>query len=209
MRCCCPPDSAPACVEDLSVEPDALQHAAHLGHFARGRPHEIAQIVGGRVAVEPAHVDVVEHRQWFDQGRSLRDEGYIRRALSVQQAQKRRLAGPAASHHGDALAGTYRKVDIEKDGPAIVAGARPLQFEHDVPCHARQWRDGVGNVASWHRLHCQRLPDLVDKSGKLADLLDHLVVVVLRRNKFLPIKDGEQLGIVDAKDRGLQPGCEA
>src|SRR5262249_37932003 len=41
------------------------------------------------------------------------------------------------------------------------------------------------------------------------DLLDHLVVVVLGRNELGAVEDGEQLGIVDAEDRRLQPAREA
>ena len=119
--------------ENLVGEVDAGEDGAHLGHVARCRPHEGAKVVGRRVAIEPAHVDVVEHRQRLDERRGLRHQRHFGRALGIEQAEKRRLAGTAASHHGDALAGPHREVDVEKHRPAIVAGARPLQLEHACP----------------------------------------------------------------------------
>lgn len=92
------------------------------------------------MAVEPPHVDVVEDRQGLDEGGCLRNEGHVGGALGVEEAEKRGLAGAAAPHHGDALVGPHREIDVEKDGPAIVAGARPPQFEDYGTRHAANAR---------------------------------------------------------------------
>src|SRR6516225_4262869 len=49
---------------------------------------------------------------------------------------------------------------------------------------------------------------LIDEAREPADLLDHLVVVVLGRDEFRAIKNGEQPGIVDAQNRRLQAAGE-
>src|SRR5262249_55878109 len=69
--------------------------------------------------------------------------------------------------------------------------ARPLQLERDVSRHAA-------------------MPDLplVDEPRELANVLNYLVVVVLGRDELRAIEDGEQLRIIDSKDRRLQPARE-
>src|SRR5262249_22180418 len=93
---------------------------------------EVAQVVGGRVPVEPAHVHVVEHRQRLDEGGGLGNQGHVGRTLRVKQPQQRGLAGPAAPHDRNALPCPHRKIYVEENGPAVVGSAGPLQLEHDV-----------------------------------------------------------------------------
>ncbi len=105
------------------------KHARDLVDVAAGRPGEHAQVVPGRAAVEPAHIDVVEHRQRFDQRRRLRDEGDPLRNALVEEVEQGRLAGPRAAHHGDALAGADDEIDIAQHRMAGIAGACHAQFD--------------------------------------------------------------------------------
>src|SRR5262245_15958033 len=50
---------------------------------------------------------------------------------------------------------------------------------------------------------------LVDETSDPAHVLDHLVVIVLCRNEFGAIEDGEELRIVDGEDRGLETSGKA
>src|SRR5262249_57216215 len=52
---------------------------------------------------------------------------------------------------------------------------------------------------------CPPASTLVDETGELANFLDHFVVVVLGRYELRAIEDGEQLWLINAKDRRLQP----
>src|SRR5262249_46644862 len=130
------PRQRAGCAEDFAFEADASEDIAYLGHLGCSWPDEVAQVVGRRVTVEPAHVDVVEHRKRFDECGGLGNERHAVGTLSVKQTEKRRFAGTAATHDGDALVGPHHEIDIKEDGPAIVAGARALQLENDVRAHA-------------------------------------------------------------------------
>src|SRR6185312_1368847 len=92
-------------LEHLVGKTDAGKDLRNLSLVAPARPGKSSQIGPGRIPVETAHIDVVEHAQRPHQSRGL---GYQRGPISVTRVEKTeqgRFADTGATQHGNPLAG--------------------------------------------------------------------------------------------------------
>ncbi len=134
------------------AQADEIQHRGDFADDAPRRPDQGADVVPGRMPIEPAHVDVVKHRERLHQGAALRNQRHALRQAAIEKIEQGRLAGAAAAHHGDALAGPDRQIDPMQNGPPAVSGCLLRKLDQDAHGRSADYRSVSSKGPSpWRR----------------------------------------------------------
>ena len=150
--------------EHLVGKTDLPQHIRDLGNIGGIGPDQRSQVRERGPPVEPAHVDVVKHRQSLDQCGRLGDQRDLVAALRVKMVQQRGFAGAAASHESHAFAGCDPQIDRVEHAPvAVVRRSRP-EIEHG---QMRQTSPGAAMSARMVRRQLSRPVSLPTSSMAL------------------------------------------